>query len=199
MPGVLVAFRRQYPAVGLRVEVNNWQLLLERLLAEDIEFFVSDVRDLPVDPAIDIRSVGRQPGTFYARRGHPLAQCECTLAEVWSFGIAATRLPASVKSALAALLGLPAGETPTLGLECDDISLLRRVALETDTILASTDAAVRDEVGAGTLVRLQVKGLPQLYSRMGLVTLRNRTLSPSARRVIVAVEKLAAEVNVAPD
>ncbi len=50
MPRVLPILRRLYPGVGLRVEVSNWKLMLERLWAEDIEFFVSDVRDLPNDP-----------------------------------------------------------------------------------------------------------------------------------------------------
>jgi DNA-binding transcriptional LysR family regulator len=196
MPSVLVAFRRQYPGVGLRVEINNWHLLHERLHAEDIEFFVSDVRDLPVDPALEIRSLGRQPGSLYVRREHPRARRECSLAEAWSHGVAATRLPVAVKDALAGLLGLPAGEAPALALECDDTTLLKRVALETDIVLASTDAAVRDEVDAGTLVRLQVRGLPTLYAQMGLAVLRNRTLSPTAQRVIAEIEHAAGRVNV---
>lgn len=199
MPGVLAAFRRRYPGVGLRVEINNWHLLHERLHAEDIEFFVSDVRDLPADPALEIRSLGRQPGSLYVRRDHPLAQRECSLAEAWSHGVAATRLPVAVKAALAGLLGRPAGEAAALALECDDTSLLKRVALETDTVLASSDAAVRDEVDAGALLRLRVRGLPALYVQMGLVALRSRTLSPTAQRVIAELEKLAAEVNVASD
>lgn len=196
LPAVLVALRRQYPGVGLRVEISNWHLLHERLHAEDIEFFVSDVRDLPDDPALEIRSLGRQAGSLYVRSGHPLARRECSLAEAWSHGIAATRLPVAVKAALAALLGLPPGETPALALECDDTALLKRVAQETDTVLASTDAAVRDEVDAGALERLQVRGLPTLYAQMGLAVLRNRTLSPTAQRAIVEIERAAERVNV---
>lgn len=196
LPAVLVAMRRQYPGVGLRVEISNWHLLHERLHAEDIEFFVSDVRDLPDDPALEIRSLGGQTGSLYVRSGHPLARRACSLAEAWSHGIAATRLPVAVKGALAALLGLPPGETPVLALECDDTQLLKRVALETDTVLASTDAAVRDEVDAGALERLQVRELPTLYAQMGLAVLRNRTLSPTAQRAIVEIERATERVNV---
>ena len=197
LPGVLGAFRDRYPGVGLRVEINNWHLLHERLHAEDIEFFVSDVRDLPDDPALEIRTLGRQPGGLYVRRAHPLARRECTLAEAWSYGVAATRLPVAVRSALNGLLGLPAGEALTLALECDDTTLLKSVALATDTVLASTDAAVRDEVDAGTLLRLQVRGLPTLHAQMGLVALRNRTLSPTAQRVIAEIEAVAGRINLA--
>ncbi len=199
MPDVLAALRRQYPGVALRVEVSNWQQLLERLQAEDIEFFVADASELPDDPALDIRSMGRQQGSFYVRAGHPLTGRVCTLAEAWTFGVAAFRLPQAVKVALAKLLGLPAGAPLLLALECDDIGLLRSVALATDTVLASTDVAANDAVKSGAMQRLQVRSLPRLYSQMGVVSLRNRTLSPTAQRVIHGIETLAAQVNVQPE
>jgi len=199
MPDVLAALRSQYSGVALRVEVSNWQQLLERLQAEDIEFFVADASELPDDPALDIRSMGRQQGSFYVRAGHPLAGHACTLAETWAFGVAAFRLPHAVKAALAKLLGLPAGAPLVLALECDDIGLLRSVALATDTVLASTDVAANDAVKSGAMQRLQVRSLPRLYSQMGVVSLRNRTLSPTAQRVIHGIETLAAQVNVQPE
>ena len=196
LPSVIAEFRRQYPRIALRVEVNNWRQLIERLLAEDIEFFVADMRDLPADPALEIRSLGHQHGSFYVRAGHPLSDCGCTLAEAWSFGVATIRLPEAVKVALAKLLGLPAGEALAVALECDDVALLKAVALATDTILASTDAAASDEVASGAMQRLQVRNLPPLYSQMGVASLRNRTLSPTAQRVIHDIETLALRVNV---
>jgi DNA-binding transcriptional LysR family regulator len=199
MPDVLAALRRQHSGVALRVEVSNWQQLLERLQAEDIEFFVADASELPDDPALDIRSMGRQQGSFYVRAGHPLAGHACTLAETWAFGVAAFRLPQAVKAALAKLLGLPAGAPLVLALECDDIGLLRSVALATDTVLASTEVAANDAVKSGAMQRLQVRSLPRLYSQMGVVRLRNRTLSPTAQRVIHGIETVAAQVNVQPE
>lgn len=196
MPSVLAALRREYPGIGVRVEVSNWRLLLERLRAEDIEFFIADVRELPQDSAVEIRSLGRQRGGFYVRKGHPLAGRECTLAEVWSFGVAAVRLPEAVKSALATLRGLDAGEPLTLALECDDVALLKEVALQTDTILASTDAAVRNDVQSGAMQALQVRKLPPLYAEMGVASLRNRTPSPMAQTIIARIGALALQVNV---
>jgi DNA-binding transcriptional LysR family regulator len=196
LPEVLAAFRGQYSGVALRVEVSNWQLLLERLQAEDIEFFVADTSELPDDPALDMRSIGRQAGGIYVRAGHPLAGRACTLAQAWAFGVASIRLPQVAKAALARGLALPAGAALVLALECDDLGVLKSVALATDTVLASTEVAARDSVESGALQRLQVRNLPPLYSQMGVVSLRNRTLSPTARRLIHGIETLAAQVNV---
>src|SRR6202142_1769686 len=66
---LLAALRREFAQVALRVEVSNWELLLERLLDEDIEFFVADTRELPRDPRLVVRALRREPAGFYVRDG----------------------------------------------------------------------------------------------------------------------------------
>ena len=198
LPEVLVRLRREYPGIALRVEVSNWQQLLERLLAEDIEFFVADASELPDDPMLQIDAMAHQLGGFYIRSGHPLSGRTCTLAEAWSFGVASFRLPLAVRSALVKALGMPAAAPLVLALECDDLSLLGALATATDTVLASTETAAGAALAAGTMQRLRVRSLPTLYAQMGVVRLRNRTLSPTAQRVIRDIEALAARVNLHP-
>lgn len=196
MPRVLAELRARHPQVALRVHIDNWTLLLDRLRTEEIEFFVSDVRGVPEDAALQIQSVGRQNGHFYVRSGHPLAGTTCRLADVWRHGVAGTRLPQAVRAAFARLLGLPAGELPRLALECDDVALLTAVALSTDLVLATTDAAASARVALQELHEVTVRDLPALYSEMGVVSLRNRTPSPMAQRAIACIECVAKEVNV---
>lgn len=200
LPPMAVALRRQFPGIGLRVTVNNWQLLLERLLAEDIEFFAADVRDLPQDRRISVSSLGRQPGHFYARAGHPLAGQGCNCAQVWRYGLGATRLPSPVRQLLSRLLGLPQGQELVLAFECDDLALLRTLALSTDTVIAVSDAAVQAEVEDGRLVRLDVQDLPPVHAEMGIVALANRTPSPMAQQAIACMRDVARTINEAvPD
>ena len=193
LPIVLPELRRAHPQVRLRVEVSNWGLLLDRLRAEDIEFLVADMRSLPVDAALEVRMLARQRGGFFVRVGHPLPRGTCTLADLWRHGVAATRLPDAVHSVLAQLLGLPAGQAPGFALECDDVALLRTVALSTDTVLAATDESVRAEIDAGRLRPVDVSNLPPLYSEMGIVSLRNRSPSPMAERAIACIVRVAGE------
>lgn len=195
MPRALSDLRRRYPKVALRVEESNWTQLLERLRAEDIEFFVADVRDLPEDAALEIRPLGMQRGYFYVRASHPLAGRACTLADAWHYGVAATKVPKLVRASLARALGLPAGEEAVPALECDDFTILRTVALSTDTVLAATQASVQSEIDSGALLPLRIQGLPSLYSEMGVVSLRNRTPSPMAQNVIASISRIASEVN----
>lgn len=191
---VLPELRLQHPNVCIRVQVSNWELLMDRLRKEDIEFFVADVRSFPDEAGLIVESLGRQAGRFYVRVDHPLAR-PCTLNELWAYGVAATRLPQGLKAALGQLLGLPKGEEPPLALECDDTQILRSVAIASDTVLATTDAAARPSVEAGSLRALDVKNLPPLFSEMGIVSLRNRTPSPMAQLAIESFKRVALEIN----
>jgi DNA-binding transcriptional LysR family regulator len=195
MPTVVLNLRRQYPGVNLRLETSHAQLLSERLLTEDIEFFVADVRDLPADPALQVQPLGRQAAHLFVRAGHPLAGQRCTFAQAWEFGMASGWLPTPLKALVARLLGLPAGIDPVPVVQCDDLTLLRALALATDTVFASSDAWMRNDVPAGTFVRLDVEDLPPVHAEMGVVTLLNRTPSPMAQRAIACVQEAAQAIN----
>lgn len=192
---VLPALRSQLPNLRVRVETGNWAQLLDHLRAERIEFLVADVRSLPLDATLDIQPLGRQQAAFYVRAGHPLASRNCTLGQMWACGVASTKLPAAVKAALAALLQLPPGQEAGLSLECDDVPRLKAAALQTDTVLGATRAAVQDELAAGQLVALRVTDLPPLHAEIGVVSLRNRSPSPMARTAIQLFADAAAAVN----
>ena len=194
MPRALVALRRQHPQVALRMEVGNWMQLLESLRTESIEFFAADVRDMPRDAALDIQLIGGQPADLYVRAGHPLAGREHTLQEIWTYGLAVPKLPSKVE--MAVLLGLPEGQEATIALECDNYGLLKAVALTTDTVLGATNAAVREELESGALVRLVVHGWLSPPSSTGIVCLRGRTSSPAAKAAIAAIVRAAGEINV---
>ena len=183
---LLAAVRREFPAIHLRVEVSNWQLLHKRLHEEDIEFFVADTRDIPADPGLQIRPLRREPGGFYVRAGHPLLSSRkpVTLKQLWAHGVASVRLPAGVRSVIAGLLGLGSPDQLAPALECDDVEILKNVAMGCDAVLAAPHAAVARELKARTLRALAVTGLPPLFSEMGVVTLRGRTPSPMAELII---------------
>ena len=198
MPEVLPELRRRHPLLHFSVEVGGWVQLLELLRAERIEFFVAEVRSLPLDATLDVLSIGRQHGGLFVRNGHPLAGQTCTLAEAWACGVAMTQVAAVMKAALAALLKLPPGQDPPVALACDDLSLLCTLALETDTVLGATHVSVQAEVRAGRLLPLSVSGLPPLYSEMGVVSLRNRSPSPMARHAMQLIGEVAARVNAVP-
>ncbi|MBV9889365.1 MAG: LysR family transcriptional regulator [Rhizobacter sp.] len=184
LAALLATIRRDHPAIAVRVEIANWQLLAERLQREELEFFVADTRDLPAHPLLHVVPLAPEPGGFYARAEHPLPQRKAvSLQQLWQHGVASVRLPAEVRATLARLLGL-APAALTLALECDDVQVLKSTTLACDLVLAAPHRAVASEVSAGKLRALAVDDLPPLFSLPGVVTLRGRTPSPMAEHVI---------------
>jgi DNA-binding transcriptional LysR family regulator len=194
MPLVLSELRRLHPKVCLRVEESNWKLLLERLRTEDIEFFLSDTSELPDDGTLEVRRLADEEIHFHVRASHPLATRACTFGEAWHYGLVSARAPLPLKSQLGARLGLPADQMPVLALECDNFAIVKAVALSTDAVLAATNALVQADVTAAELVPLRVKDAPALRTRMGIVSLLNRTPSPMAQVAIACIERIAGEI-----
>ncbi|MEJ8858852.1 LysR family transcriptional regulator [Variovorax robiniae] len=185
IPGLLASVRREFPGVNIRVEVSNWKLLLARLREEDIEFFVADISDLPVDPSLDVRPLRMEPGSFYVRAGHPLAgRRSASFKQVWVHGLLSIRLPPRVLALLAAKLDFSPPEALKLALECDDVGILKAIALASDSVFLGPDVAVAQDVAEGRLVPLKVDGLPPMGAEMGVVSLWGRTPSPMAELII---------------
>ena len=182
---LLAAVQQQHPTIAVRVQVGNWQLLVERLLKEDIEFFVADTRDLPSNPLLQIRPIASGTWRLLCTTAHPLQERKpVTLKQLWSYGVAAVRLPQQVRLTLSRLLGFESSGAMSLALECDDVQVLKSTALACDLALASPHRAVEAEVAAKALRALAVADLPALFSLPGIVTLRGRTPSPMAEHVI---------------
>ncbi len=181
VPALLVKLRTTHPGVNCRVEVNNWLYLVEHLRAEELDFFLADIRDVPRDPDLVIENTGRQYGHFYVRPEHPLLSIDTPMAAAMTpYGLASVRLPKEIKLLIRTLLQIPAHEKLPLAVECDDVQLLKHVARCTNTVLICADAAVRREVDAGKLTRLALQNVPISHSDTGIVSLKGRSFSPMA-------------------
>jgi DNA-binding transcriptional LysR family regulator len=194
VPGAIADMRKRYPHVSVRVFLGNANDLMECVQRGDYEFFVANARRIPRTGLFKIRSLGRIQGGFYVRSGHPLASRRtCSVADLLPYGIGAGKLPYDVSLHLAKGMGLPEGSPLTLAVECDDVQLLKRVALESDTAIVATDELVAPEIRARTMVALPIKDFPGDYSnsQVGIVSLAGRTPSPAAAYLMDAIFRLA--------
>jgi DNA-binding transcriptional LysR family regulator len=179
---LLTEIRNRYPGVGVRVEVNNADYLAAHLRAEELDFYMADVRNVVAASDLTITRVAKLLAGFYVRTGHPLlGNASVTAASLLPFGIASVRLPEAVQVGLGALMGLGEGKRLPLAVECDDLNLLKALAETTDTVIGSTDAGTVQDVASKRLVRLNVTGTPPMFADMAIVSLRGRSYSPMAQ------------------
>lgn len=190
--GVIQKIRTDFPKVALQTEIASPGELLTLLLKEGIEFFVADTGDLNVAPYLHIEPLMRQYGHLYARRKHPLAGKPHTFEQAWVYGIASVKLPGPLKAGLGLLLQQSNQNLPQLALECDDVNLLHQLAVNTDTVVASTDLAAKPWLENKQLVILNIIDFPTLFSNISIVSLEKRAMSPVALYAIEKFRQVAA-------
>jgi len=191
VPQLLSELRVRFPGVNTRVEVNNAKYLAEHLRSEELDFYVADLRNVPTAADVAFTRIGRLSAGFYVRPTHPLlAVARLAAAAVLPYGLASVRLPDAVLCFLAPLMGLAEGMRLPLAVECDDLNLLKTVALNTNTVLACADAGVVQEVASGHLVRLEVIDLPLMFSDLGVVSLKGRSYSLMAQFAVEFLTQL---------
>ncbi|MBC7609276.1 MAG: LysR family transcriptional regulator [Polaromonas sp.] len=194
LPPLMIDLRTRFPAVNSRVHVNNCRVLSDFLRKEEIDFFVADARDVPGDANFVLSAIGRQRARFYVRSGHPLAaRSPVKLAELIPYGLATGRLPAQAEASLRKLMGRADDESLPIALECDDIQLIKRITLSTDTVMVGSEGIVREELAAGLLQALEMHAFPRTYAQISLVALRGRSYSPMAEYAVNFLTRLAAE------
>ncbi len=192
LPALLMELRTRFPGVNSRVEVNNAKYLAEHLRAEELDFFVADIRNVPSSADLAATRIGRLSAGFFVRPGHPLSRRRSIkAAALLPFGVASVRIPDGLRVFLGGVMGLDQGERLPLAVECDDLSLLRTVAMTTDTVLACPDAAARQDVENATLMRLNVSDLPPLANEMCVFSLKGRSHSHMAQFALEFLSELA--------
>jgi DNA-binding transcriptional LysR family regulator len=182
VPALLTDIRKRYPGICVRVEVNNADYLAAHLRAEELDFYLADVRNVVAASDLTVARVATLSGGFYVRVGHPLqGQGPVCAKALLPFGIASVRLPEVVQGGLGVLMGLGEGKRLPLAVECDDLGLLKALAQTTDTVIGCSDAATAQDVAAGHLVRLDVMDIPPMFADMAIVSLKGRSYSPVAQ------------------
>lgn len=183
LPSLLVEASRKCPDVRLRVLVQSPVHLIPLLRRQELDFLVADERFATGDAGLRVEMVGALASHFYVRAGHPLlAKPGVRLPDLRPYGLATGQLPAPVRREALLHMGLPEDAELPVAVECEDALAQRAVTLATDAIMASTPALVDTEVRAGTLVRLDVQGLPPAltHARTALITVPGHSFSPAA-------------------
>ncbi|MBB6341996.1 DNA-binding transcriptional LysR family regulator [Pseudomonas fluvialis] len=177
VPRVLGRFAELHPAVHLRLLIDNWQQLRERLLQGQLEIFVADVRELRGDPLLSVNPLPSYPGVLFCSPQHPLLDCHpLRLPDVLAYPLASTQLPAEISHALRAVSGREA-----LSIECDNFMVLKELVSQSHVLSIAPWDVVAHDVSAGRLATLRLEGARMAQgSAYGIVTLAGHSLSPGA-------------------
>jgi DNA-binding transcriptional LysR family regulator len=186
MSAALARFVATYPRIAVRVIVREFDDLLRRLRAREIEFFVAETSTFERESDLEIEPLDSHQMFILGRRGHPLARrAPVSFADGLAFPYASfSRIPPRILEPIQAARRLsPAnGSVPRTfpALEFGSIDAVRQVVLGSDALMVAPPACFEEELASGQLVALGSE--PYLVSAYGIVRLRSQPLSVAGAR-----------------
>lgn len=175
---VLSALITDFPRLRLRVEIEPIARLQEMLLAEKLEFFVSDISGLAKDAGVIQECIGSMQIGYFARGGHPLAARGSVAKQVLQ------QFPLLI-SGLQEWRGVPGDTGEWIGqISCENVGMLKDIALNSDAILFAATAAMTEELRTGQLIEIRVPNQRPFTSDVRVVAHAHRSRSPLAQRLI---------------
>lgn len=192
LAGVLPQLTLNRPGLQLNVEVSKWEILLQHLESEQIEFFVGYASHLAQDARFKVTALQPQPASIFCRAGHPLLSKPGQPPrpkQVPLYPWAAVQIDDAIGQQLRSLFSMEAPSELPVTLRCDNQALLRESALTSDTLLFTWNAWVQSDLQTGVLIDLGNHLQPPLPAQArqlscAIVQLAGRTLSPLAQRLI---------------
>ncbi len=190
---VTAAFHREHPQVTLTIEVSHWSMLREDLQGERIDFFISDTTELSEDASLVIEALPEPEGSLFCRPDHPLLTAPITRERLRACEFTGTPLPRGAATRFAQLIGSDVPAARLIAVECNNMDVLRRLAIDTDAVLLTLRLAVATELAAGHLIDLwpllpkAITRNTRLTSPWGIVRQAGRTQSPAAEHFMAFV------------
>lgn len=182
----LARFVADYPRIVVRVMMRDWDELLRRLRAREIEFFVGEISTFGSEGDLDVEPLDPHPTFILARRGHPLAdRAPMSFADGLAYPCASlSRIPPRALEPIRTLQRR--SQDATLAnrvfpaLEFSSLDAVRKIVLGSDALMVAPPACVADELGSGRLVVLGSE--PYLAVHYGIVKLKTQPLTVAGAR-----------------
>ena len=179
IPQTLGQFSARFPKVHVQLLIDDWRSLRERLLNDEVELYVADIREYSANPRLCVTPLQQYPGVIFCRPDHPLLREKpLELNASLDYPLAGTTLPAAINQAMQRLTG----RAQPLTIECDNFMVLKALVGASDALSMAPWDVVAEEVLSGSLavLDLPLEHLAQ-SSAYGLVSRQGRSLSPAAK------------------
>jgi DNA-binding transcriptional LysR family regulator len=184
----LGTFLSRYPKVKVKLWIDHWEVLLEKLLTKKIDLYVAEVRQVKTLDAVQVIELAGEDIAWYCRPGHPLLRKKKILPpDVAAYPFLAPYRPQPYLDWLKEIFAGTALIQPdggvTFGLECDDYDILRKTAAVSYCVGALPRSSLQEAFKRRELVELPFRP-PAPRTAAGVAYLKNRMLPPAAKVLI---------------
>lgn len=193
---VLSKLAQLHPKIKAHIEITHWRNLLRLLEAEELDFFIADIRELLSSDRLSIVRMPELRIGCYCRAGHPLLEHrQISTEQLLAYSLASFKFPDVSLAEVTQAFGFEGDPRTLWSVECDNLLVLIQIALRSDVVILGPEPAFRAEVKENKLVEIKFGPPIRLFTHFGIVTRRDRMLSPAAEVFIqLAHDELALEM-----
>ncbi|MEO8507756.1 MAG: LysR substrate-binding domain-containing protein [Betaproteobacteria bacterium] len=177
VPRLLAAFRRQHPAVELRLEVGNRQALVGQLQNNEVDLAIMGTP--PRELAARAEAFAANPLVMIAAPEHPLARLSQVPAALLSDEVFLVREPGSGTRASMEIFLKDRRIQPVMMVEMPSNETIKQAVMADMGVSILSIHTMGLELTAGVIKTLEVDGLP-LMRRWHVVNMSAKLLSPAA-------------------
>lgn len=190
LPLALAKLRSHWPALQVIVKSAANAVLLDELRAGELDLVAGRMSDPRLMAGLSFELLYTEPLVFVARSGHPLARRAASVKAVLAFPLAVYAegtIPRHNTESFFSARGLV---LPPNALQTLDLMVARALVAASDAVWITPLGAVRDDLRAGTLVRLRID-TPGTEEPVGLL-LRSEAESSAACTAMIGLLRDAA-------
>ncbi len=184
VPQAVAELKRRHPRVVVSIDVDFSELLIERLLAGRLDLVIARIHNLPHSAELDYEGLVENPHGVFARAHHPLARKRrVTLADLAAQAWVLPPPGNVLRDRLSVVFAEQGLTLPQQDVETASLPAITSLLRLSDMVSVLADEVVDADVRAGLLTKLPVT-LPLRLGAAGIVTRRDRALSPPAQRLL---------------
>lgn len=189
---------QRYPHLNISLEVNDFAALTHLLTSGRIELFVAETSEVGMAADVLVTLLNVLKTYLFCRRGHPLLERtpHLSLREVLEYPLVMTKLPRRALDSIAETCGFmkhPDWLKKLPIIKCDYVKIAKEALANSNAVAFILLPMIEKELIAGEFVLLPVD-FPELKTHYGIVSMRDRTLSPAAEVFIKLLLEVDAEL-----
>lgn len=179
IPDIVSEMMSEKKNVKFNSIVNNWRNLLRSLINDEIEFFISDTRDIPRDGRFKIIPLTTQFLSFYVGKDHPISEENSSVPEdLARYPLISVSLPEILRKMIREFIGCESN-SDCISLYCDSPQMLEKIAIKTNAVMITSHMSLIEKDSLNDFTEIRFEGARNfLFAEIGICYFRDKTLSP---------------------
>lgn len=177
-------FKVQHPNIRIKIEVDDWLTLRDRLKQADFDFVLAESSGLDREQGLEVTNLNPHQAFFFCRSGHPLLK-ETSLSpgDLIRFPLILPTLPERILKLFRRLFRRTGEDLQSIEqrsmIQCNDMSVMKHSVAHSDVIGIATFGTLHEELKRKRFAALPLR-IPELKSNYGILRRSGLSLSPAA-------------------